>query len=269
MTDLRPAPHVHQHYPDAIPATLFLDAFRWYVRKQHGIAEDRIACLTSVCSDDLNSVEFPETGMIGPFILGGLDGYPFVGKTGLAAFSHHIPNKGAALLFFGPHVGITNSGLVGKVVRPGQSSPSSCCGAAMAGLQKLLAGQIVPKEPAGYAVDDYQQETLEQILYRHRTEIVGSESADDAGRFLRMTEILYREMKQAFASLLTSVEFEAPAFVFGGILINEDGGKDSSISMRDVFRVDHREFIDLTPEFRERSAAKFQEFQAGQHDTFR
>jgi Limiting CO2-inducible proteins B/C beta carbonyic anhydrases len=42
----------------------------------------------------------------------------FVGKTGLDAFSDHVPDHGAALLFFGRHVGITDAGQVGRVIRP-------------------------------------------------------------------------------------------------------------------------------------------------------
>jgi hypothetical protein len=110
--------------------------------------------------------------MVGHFLQGGLDGYPFAGKTGLGAFSHHVPERGAAMMFFGPHVGITNAGEVGRVVRPGQSAPSDCCGAATAGLKKLEAGGITHKPHCDYARDDYQQEALEQFLLAHAREIL-------------------------------------------------------------------------------------------------
>src|SRR6056297_2982708 len=86
---------------------------------------------TSVCSDEVNQSlhqldEYFET--FGPFILGGISGIPFAGKTGFKAFSSHIPDDGGALIIYGPHIGITNNGIVGKVHREGQKTESSCCG---------------------------------------------------------------------------------------------------------------------------------------------
>ncbi|QEH38916.1 hypothetical protein OJF2_75260 [Aquisphaera giovannonii] len=207
--------------------------------------------------------------MIGPFILGGLDGYPFVGKTGIGAFSHHVPEGGAALMFVGPHVGITDDGQVGKVVRPGQTRPSDCCGAASAALRKLEAGRITPKEPACYDPDDYQQEALEQLVLRHAGEILGPGKPDEARRFVRMTEVIYREAEAAFFRLLKTVDFEAPAFAFGGILINRDGDAGASIALHRAARVDNKQLVDMTAEFTEWSEAKFKEIEAGKADALR
>ena len=44
--------------------------------------------------------------------LGGLAGVPFVGKAGLAAYAHHVPDNGKLLILFAPHVGIGSSGQV-------------------------------------------------------------------------------------------------------------------------------------------------------------
>jgi Limiting CO2-inducible proteins B/C beta carbonyic anhydrases len=269
MNDMSVSSHVLPYYPDARKASVLVEAFLWYTKRTIGVGEERIALLSSVCSDDLNSVELPDTDMVGPFLLGGLDGYPFVGKTGLGAFSHHVPEHGAALLFFGPHVGITDAGQVGRVVRPGQSAPSDCCGAAMAGLRKLEAGGITYKPPCDFAVDDYQQEMLEQLLLKSADEILGVGSPDEAWRFVRLTEVIYRETKQTLLNLLNGVPFEAPAFVFGGILINEDGGRGSSIAIRDVIGVQGGNFVNMTNEFAERSGEKFKDLEAGKVDVFR
>ena len=269
MNDMRASSHVLPYYPDARKASVLVEAFLWYTRLTLGVGEDRIALLSSVCSDDLNSVELPDTDMVGPFILGGLDGYPFVGKTGLGAFSHHVPEPGAALLFFGPHVGITDAGQAGRVIRPGQSAPSDCCGAAMAGLRKLEAGGITYKRPCDFAVDDYQQETLEQLLLKYADEILGAGPPDEARRFVRLTEVIYRETKQTLLNLLNRIQFGEPAFVFGGILINEDGGRGSSIAIRDVIGVQDGNLVNLTNEFVERTGEKFRNLEAGKVDVFR
>eukprot|EP00042_Codosiga_hollandica_P041838 m.376635 g.376635 ORF g.376635 m.376635 type:complete len:158 (+) comp56190_c0_seq6:469-942(+) len=52
------------------------------------------------------------------FLMGGLAGIPFCGKTGFTAFSHHVPNNGNIFILFAPHVGITRvgerCGLIGR-----------------------------------------------------------------------------------------------------------------------------------------------------------
>ena len=257
MIDIRATDKVRRHYPGAIKASYFMDALLDFTKITLGIGEERIAFLTSVCSDDLNSVELPDTEMVGPFLLGGLDGYPFAGKTGLGAFSHHLPDRGAAMMFFGPHVGVSHTGLVGSVIRPGQTTPTACCGAAALGLRRLEAGEITPKDPSGFAEDDYQQEKLEQLILRHKDDILGAGPPGDPRRFIRMSELLYGEMKQAMMHLLASTQFEAPTFVFGGILINEDDGEGSSVALRDAGRVDHGKYVDLTKEFIEMTEPKF------------
>merc|ERR1711971_976371 len=78
------------------------------------------------------------------FPLGGIGGAPYVGKTGFFAFSHHVPENGNVLIFFGPHVGVTANGEVGMCLRHGQSKESSACGACQAAYQQSLAGNAAP-----------------------------------------------------------------------------------------------------------------------------
>ena len=103
-----------------------------------GFTGDNTLFTDSSCPDELNhndpendvtSVFMPRWGEIFP--LGGLAGFPFTGKTGWAAFSSHCPEDGNIVILFAPHVGVDNTGCVGKVLREGQSHPSSACGAAI------------------------------------------------------------------------------------------------------------------------------------------
>ena len=269
MIDIRATEKARQHYPDAILVSYFIEAFFAFTKLTLGIGEKQIAFLTSICSDDLNNVGMPKTGMVGPFVQGGLDGYPFAGKTGVGAFSHHLPEKGAAMMFVGPHVGVTQTGLVGKVIRPGQKTPSDCCGAAANGLRKLEAGEIKPKEPSEFAEDDYQQEKLEQLILRHKDEILKAGQQGGPERFICMSELLYREEMQAFTHLLESAHFGDPAFVFGGIVINEDAGKESSIALRDAGRIEKGKYEDMTEKFMQYSEPKFKDLHEGNTDVFR
>jgi hypothetical protein len=68
-----------------------------------------------------------------------------------------------------------------------------------------------------------------------------------------MTEVVYRETKTTMEALLAGVHFEAPAFAFGGIFINEDGGKESSIALRNVLRFEARKVTDVTDQFTKQS----------------
>jgi len=269
MLDIRPRGNVLQHYPDAFRTRYFIEAFLAFTRVTLGIGEKQIAFLTSICSDDLNSVQLPDTKMVGPFMQGGLDGYPFAGRTGLGAFSHHLPTGGAAMMFFGPHVGVTQTGQVGKVIRPGQTSPSDCCGAAAGALRKLEADQITPKHPSRFAEDDYQQEKLEQLVLKHKAAILGAGPQGGPQRFIRMSEVLNQEERESMTQLLSGVHFEAPAFLFGGILLNEDAPNESSIALRSAGRVDRGKYEDVTEKFKQFAEPKFKELSEGKRDAFR
>ncbi len=269
MIDIRATIKARQYFPEAIKSSVFIRAFLAFTKSTLGIEEKQIAFLTSICSDDLNSVEFPKTGMVGPFVQGGLDGFPFAGRTGLGAFSHHLPLRGAAMMYFGPHVGVTQSGSVGRVTRPGQETPSDCCGAAAGALRKLEADQITFKDPSCFIEDDYQQEKLEQLVLAHKAEILGAGSQGGPERFIRMSELLYLEAKQAMVRLLANIHFDAPTFLFGGILLNEDAGLESSIAFRHAGRIDQGKYEDITDHFKQYVEPKFQELREGKLDAFR
>lgn len=253
MQDLRAPKHVNDYYPNAVKSSCYIKEFLEYT----GATAEKVGFLTSVCSDDLNNVEMPDSEMVGPFVQGGLDGYPFAGKTGLVAFSHHIPDGGVALLFFGPHVGITSDGEVGKVIRPGQDKATSCCGAAAGALAEI--DTIEPKCPSQFDPDDYQQETIRQIVLRAKNEI---EAAQGPRKFIVMTEAIFRETKEAFLRLLTGIEFEQPKYVFGGIVINVDHGGESFIELRNLGKVEKGRYIDLTEEFSRKAEASFKAMQS-------
>jgi len=82
--------------------------------------------------------------MLGPFKMGGLNGFPFTGLAGMGAFAHHVPIDGAVFVFHASPIGISRSGAVGEILRPSQLAPSACCGGAKAALGKLLK----PQNPA-------------------------------------------------------------------------------------------------------------------------
>lgn len=119
----------------------------------------------SLCSDEIDSTVLSlQDGFKGAmavkkdggvFNLGGLGGVPFVGKSGFGAFLSHVPDKGKVLIIYGPHVGISNEGIVGKVERVGQSKASGACGAGIGAYKALMKGPRGPNDKF-----DYQEEFI-------------------------------------------------------------------------------------------------------------
>src|SRR5262245_58721884 len=91
--------------------------------KKGGYGPSQVMAANSVCSDDLVTMQFtePHKKMLGPFNMGGLNGFPFTGSTGLGAFAHHVTDDGSLLIIYAPHIGVTKKGKPGYVRRPGQS----------------------------------------------------------------------------------------------------------------------------------------------------
>jgi hypothetical protein len=218
--------HILRVYPDAKDSNLLVETFL----ATYGIPPADILLGNSVCSDDLNNIQYPPSAkdMLGPFNLGGLNGFPFTGLTGMGAFSHHYPDRGVMLIFYGPHIGISNNGVVGEILRPGQTRLSRCCGAARAALEKLEAGRIrqgVPVEP------DYQQGTIEQIFLRSEQRILGVQN--QYRRRVEATQVMYEAIHDQVNILIgNTFDFECETlFRFGGILINPDQRQTAFIQL--------------------------------------
>ena len=73
------------------------------------------------------------------FKMGGLGGINFGGQTSFNAFASHASDvsggvtNGNLFIIYGPHVGISDTGVIGLVNRPNQNHESTCCGALIGG----------------------------------------------------------------------------------------------------------------------------------------
>ena len=99
-----------------------------------GVGPDNTLLCTSLCCDELARTLEDDLNIVygHNFNLGGLSGFPFAGNTGFGAMSAHVPDGGYCLLVHGPHVGITQDGVIGKVERSGIALVDTCCGSAVA-----------------------------------------------------------------------------------------------------------------------------------------
>ncbi|HBQ59941.1 MAG TPA: hypothetical protein DD671_10040, partial [Balneolaceae bacterium] len=177
--------HITDLYPKADSLTA-LEQVMLDELKQSNISPSDCIWGTSVCSDEINNT-FLELGKhfkaSGPFFFGGISGIPFTGKTGFGAFSSHIPDDGAAVILYGPHIGITKDGTPGKVLREGQSNPSSSCGSLIAGLESVKKGNVL-----NISHNDYQQGQVNKVLIENYEQI--KEADNDV---IATTEIGYNQ----------------------------------------------------------------------------
>ena len=237
---------VRRHYPEAITTDEAVHRLLDLLAEDCGLAPERVLLADSICSDDVNSIEYPERAraMLGPFRLGGLDGFPHAGLTGMAAFAAHVPDGGAVVIYHAPHVGVSRDGTFGMIRRPGQHALSGCCGAARAALARLEAGALVAAPPPPL---DYQQGTIEQILLGAADRILAA-----AEPLREATEVMQEAIAERIDLLVGRTTFPARWVVrFGGILVNGDGDMGSFSVARRVVLTDRQTGAerDLLPRF--------------------
>jgi len=129
---------------------------------EKGFTASNTLLATSLCSDELAKRLADDFVKLygNNFNLGGLAGFPFAGNIGFQTMSGHIPDNGYSLIVFGPHVGLTEDGVIGRVERAGISLNDYCCRSAIEATDYVM----------GYsngAVDsftDLQQSAVQDLL---------------------------------------------------------------------------------------------------------
>lgn len=225
---------VRKWYPNALTTIDSVNILIDFVENNLEIEPNQVMVADSVCSDDVNSIQYPARAQefLGPFKMGGLNGFPFAGLTGMGAFASHVPDNGAVYIYYGPHIGITKLGTIGEIQRFGQSKNSGCCGAAKGALAKLTAGTIVE----GNITDiDYQMNTIEQILFKQKERILNAQTP-----ILEATEVIYEAIDERINSLVEKTNYTCKYVILvGAILINSDSdmGSFNAIKRFDVINV--------------------------------
>lgn len=225
---------MRKYYPNAITTIDSVNNLIDFVESDLDLDPTQIMLADSICSDDVNSIQYPARTkeFLGPFKMGGLDGFPFTGLTGMGAFASHVPEEGAVFIYYGPHIGITKGGIIGEIHRHRQTHSSGCCGAARGALNKLLNDQIQP----GLITElDYQMNTIEQILLKEKGRILKA-----AIPIQEATEVIYEAIDARINELVANTSFSCKyVILMGAILINSDTDMGSYSSTRrfDVIHV--------------------------------
>jgi len=206
-----------EEYPQALAGDYVTEKYLSFLAGEYQSDPSRMLFATSLCSDDVNiSTDFRRV-LKRPFTMGGLGGVPFSGYTGMVAFAHHVPDGGDAFIFYGPHIGVSESGELGRMRRRGQVRETNSCGALMLAVDRLKQQSDSPFKHDDAGID-YQQIQLETLLMPHRDEILGSDrpikSATD-----RIYRIIHRQIHRLVS--LAKTEFSCNRlFVLGGVIIN-------------------------------------------------
>ena len=235
---------VKRHYPNAITEQTFRQRLRNTLVNDYAIDMAKMLLVNSVCADDIIAVRASETpshkakinnDFLGPFSMGGLAGLPYSGLTGMSTVGHHIPDRGSVLIAYGPHIGISDQGELGKMLRPGQTCDSSACGALTLALKHFESSPVY--QPV-FDDDNIEQMTLEQRLLPYRDHILSADNPLKAA-----TECAYNIIHELIGRYLRSQKkafnCESVALV-GGIIINTSHQHDDYIDLRhlSVRRVD-------------------------------
>jgi hypothetical protein len=141
--------------------------------------------------------------------------------TFLAYFQHSL----TAMVYYGPHIGITKDGKIGEIHRVGQSKNSGCCGAAKGALNKLLNNAIVE----GHVTEmDYQMNTIEQILLKAKDRITAADIP-----LYEATEVIYEAIDKRINELVAQTNYKCRyVILMGAILINSDSDMGSFTEAR-------------------------------------
>lgn len=218
---------IQQHYPNSKTTIDSVNQFIDFVEGELDLEPAQIMLADSICSDDVNSIQYPARTQefLGPFKMGGLDGFPFTGLTGMGAFASHVPDEGAVFIYYGPHIGITKNGTIGEIHRFGQSRNSGCCGAAKGELGKLTNNQII----AGNVTDlDYQMNIIEQILLNEKARILNAQTP-----LYEATEVMYESIDIRINELVDKTSYNCKYVILvGAILINSDSDMGSFTEVR-------------------------------------
>lgn len=226
---------VRKFYPNALTTIDTVNKLIDFIEDELNIPASKVMIADSICSDDVNSIQYPARAtqeFLGPFKMGGLDGFPFTGLTGMGAFASHVPDDGAVYIYYGPHIGISKESKIGEILRHGQHTTSGCCGAAKGALKKLSDGIIVE----GNVTDmDYQMNTIEQILLKQKDRILNAEIP-----IHEATEVIYEAIDERILELVAATNYNCKyVILMGAIMINSDSdvGSFSSAKRFDVINL--------------------------------
>jgi len=206
---------VNKCFPGAMQAKEVARRSKRFLARRYAFERENTMYGESTCPDEINHMDcslgaYMQQDWGECFQMGGIGGCPYVGKEGYEAMLSHIPDDGNVVIMFGPHVGISPDGEVGKFSRVGQAKLSTACGAAIAAFNAGSAGDF-----SDQGDQDIQQSMLKRKLGKQAAEIAEAEvpMAELAMRAYGLVEEMITEIATHSAGCKHLV-------LIGGIQIN-------------------------------------------------
>ena len=193
------------------------------VLEGRGHTDDNTLFAQSVCPDEINHEPGDITNLFTEycgevFHLGGLGGIPFTGKTGFAAYSHHVPENGHCLILMAPHIGLDSALDLGKYDREGQSTSGAACGAAIGALCHCQANKPMPDLMG--EEDDYQMSYIIHKVNQAKDAILKGENANSQQALLAAH---MHEVAKTMLDKIVTLDFGGPnstLTILTGVQIN-------------------------------------------------
>jgi len=276
---------IRQTYPNAVTAENFGARVQSYIQSVSAVhTPENVLFAASICSDDVNGPVFnnlnnlgqmPQSlqAFLGPFMAGGLDGYPHTGTTGLFAYASHVTQNtnGALFIYVAPHIGITRDGQVGYMRRRGQNynDLSATCGAAAAAADWVSRSNVAPTFPSTGLLanpSDYQFFTLVDAIWSNVTARNAIKATSDFGQQMIIATEAIRSaayniitasvggtstFSLAYDSCFTG-GFKPDVYISSGTFINVDDGFKAYADVSNFMKYNNStgNFTDYTTQFK-------------------
>jgi len=276
-------------YPNAATAENFGLRVQSFIQSVSAVhTPSNVLLAASICSDDVNGPVFNNINnlgqmplslqsFLGPFMAGGLDGYPHTGTTGLFAYASHVTQdtNGALFIYVAPHIGITRTNQVGYMRRRGQGygDLSATCGAAAAAAAWIAnpAQVTAPSfpnsgDPLLSNPSDYQFFTLVNAIWNDVDARNAIKATSDFGRQMVIATEAIRNaayniitasvggtstFSLAYDSCFTGA-FKPDVYLSSGTFINVDDGYKAYVDVNNFMKYNNStgNFTDYTTQFK-------------------
>jgi hypothetical protein len=264
----------------AITAESFGTRAATLISNVSGYNTKQVLLAQSICADDVNAPIYGNNNIgqqpvslqsfLGPFIQGGIGGYPFAGPTGLFAWASHITTGGALFLNVNTHLGVPLSGNAGYVRRRGQGGTlSNTCGAVgvAVGYVALSSNTTAPVSADYINTFGFQQWILTNTVWSARPYLTAANinnitpnntnAAPTSAQMIVATKTILNAASAvteqilpiAYSSFFGTVT-STPVFVSYGTFINVDDGYSAYINVDSFKRYNGQGWLDLTSQFR-------------------
>jgi hypothetical protein len=225
---------VQLHFPGAARSADILGPVA-AVLKRIGCNNENTLFAQSICPDEINHEDDDISRLLQVhlgevFHMGGLAGIPFTGKTGFAAYTHHIPDDGNLFILFAPHVGISNTGAVGEYSRVGQKNDGKACGAASGGYNHCCAPNATIPSLTDIDPHDYQQQFIIREIHERLDKIKAKKDEKAENNNKEQTELAFQmyDIVKSFLEKIVTLDFHKDngeningrLILLGGIQIN-------------------------------------------------